>query len=205
MAAAGPSLKVRIGAGVAAFLLVAGVLLSFLPSGNSTSSTTTSDANSSTSAPSTTVSPEDYERIASGISDVIDAAGTDRCQLISAFTAFSQLPQPSTEDQVRSGIELTSRLLIAAADSAGADETTDGTTVADSLRATVTALQAEAETEGYSPEWLNTPPGATPLTSESFAATLSAYQQRTAELCNTGATAPGSAPAEGPVPTQPGG
>lgn len=210
MATAGPSLKVRIGAGIAAFALLAGVLLSFVASGSggdADSSTSTTGSSSTTASPSTTVSPEDWDRIAAGIADVIDQAGGERCQLITAFTAFQQLPQPTTDAQVRTGIALTAQLLTAAADSAAADEVTeDGTPVGESLRTTVAALKAEAEAQAYSPDWLNTPPGATPLTSDSFAATLSAYQTRTAELCDTGATSPQpGVSTEGPVPSEPSG
>jgi hypothetical protein len=192
------SLRVRIAAGVTAVLMLAGVGLALLPrddGGNDTSSTSTAPTTAVTEGPpapegttSTTVADADFERLASGISDLIAAADAQRCPLISAYNGFGELPAPANPGQVRRAVEVTTQLLRATAAAMAEDEAQDAATIS----ATAEALEAEAEAEQYDPDWLNTPPGTRALADPGFAAAVEAYQQRTEELClpDAGAATP---------------
>ena len=192
------TLRVRIAAGVTAVLMLAGVGLALLPQGDggdATSSTSTAPTTARTEGPrapdgatSTTVADADFERLASGISDLIDAADARRCPLISAYNGFGELPPPANPDQVRRAVEVTAQLLRATAAAMSDDEARDAATIS----AAVDALEAEAEAEQYAPEWLNTPPGNQALADPGFAAAVESYQQRTEELClpDAGGAAP---------------
>ncbi len=184
MATRQASTRVRVGAAVAAGLLLIGIVASLFGGG---AGQTTATTLTPPTAPPTTISDEDYERIASGIGTLVDQAGTQRCPLISAFTAFGELPDPSNPEQVRLAIGLTVGLLNATAASAGPDEAANAQIITD----TAAALQAEAEEAGYSPAWIRSQEGNQTLAAPEFVAAFEAYQQRTEELCVPEADAPG--------------
>lgn len=195
MATRPPSLGVRIGAGIAAVLLLAGLLLVFVsPDQQATTTTTQTSAPSTSEGPPPTVSGEDFERIAAGLSEVIDAAEAQRCPLIGAFDAFRELPAPADVEQVRTAVAVTAAMLRAVATSAAGDQPEVARTIDDAA----TALEAEAEAQAYAPEWLNTPPGNVALADPEFTAAFETYQQRTLELCAVDETGDGgSGPEEG--------
>lgn len=179
MAARRPSTAARVGAGIAALLLVVGLLGGILASFAGNGADTTTSSTPTTAATTTTLADADYERIVGGISDLITAADNQRCPLVSAFTAFGQLPDPANEAQVRMAIGVTLELLVASAASALADQPEQAATIS----ATADALMAEAEAAGYAPDWLNTPPGNQALAGEDFVAAFEEYQVLTEELC----------------------
>lgn len=189
MARRPPSLAVRIIAGVSAFLLLIGLVLALVvPSTGTDSATTTTQPAPVTTAAPVTVPDDDFERIAADIGSLTVQAGTDRCALIDAFSAFNQLPAPANEAQIRAAIPLTAQLLRAIAASATPEEAEQATAIA----AGADALVAEAEAEGYDPEWLNTPPGNQALAGEAFVTAIATYQSRTEAECadTTGTPAP---------------
>lgn len=180
MAARTPSWKVRVGAALGAFALVAGVLLSFLPRGASTTGSTTT---TSTTAP-TTLSDAQFAQLASSAGTTIEKAGTDRCSMVRGFQALQQLTDLSNPERVHTAVDLTVKVLVAAAGTTGTDEAT-----AKSLRDAALALAQEGEQQAYSPQWLATPPGAAALRGDSFTKALQSYEAGTESQCGT----PGSA------------
>lgn len=188
MATRATSLKVRLAAGITAVLMLAGLVLAVLPSGDSQSAdTTTTTIPPPTSAPPATTAPgppttlgdQDYLRFVSGIGDLVDAADGQRCPLISAYDGFGELPTPGNPAQVRAAVEVTSRLLRATAASMSEDEVQAAAAIASSA----SALEAEAEAKQYAPEWINTPPGSAALADAGFSTAIEAYQRRTEQLC----------------------
>jgi hypothetical protein len=183
VATRGSSLVVKVGAGLAAFGLLAGLLVGvFVGVGGGTNDTTTTSAAPPSTSTTTTEAPlsdEDYLRFTAGISDLITAADAQRCPLVSAYTGFGELPDPANQAQVRFAVGLTLELLQASAFSAAADQPDVAATIA----STADELQAEAEAAGYEPEWLNTPPGNLALADAGFQAAFAEYQQLTEELC----------------------
>jgi hypothetical protein len=183
------SLRVRIGAAVAAGLLLIGIVASLFGGGSNQSATTSTTP---PTAPPVTITDAEYQRIAGGISTLIEQAGTQRCPLITAFTGFGELPDPSNAEQVRVAMSITVALLNATAASTDPDEATN----AEVINSTAAALEAEAEAAGYAPEWIRSPEGNQTLAAPEFVAAFEAYQTRTEQLCL-------SAAPEDPTPGSP--
>ena len=168
---------------MAAFALVAGLLVGIVAGlGGGTvdnSAATSVPTTSPTTTTPVTLPDEDFLRISAGISDLIAAAGGQRCPLVSAFSGFRELPTPSNPTQVEAAVGVTLEILRASAASALEDQPGQATTIA----ATADELEAEAAAQGYEPDWLNTAPGNVALSNEEFQTAFEQYQQLTDELC----------------------
>ncbi len=186
MAPRKPNLTARIGAALAAVALVAGLGLSFLSGGGNNAASSTTTSSTTTAAPPSTVVDADFQAVASRISDQIEAASGQRCDLISGFEAFGELPPPAGAVQVATGLLVTAQLLRAMAATTEPDEAEVAATIA----ATAAAIEAEAGTVGDDP---SQSAYSETLNEETFTAAVEAYQQRTAEVCSPAPTDPTTA------------
>ncbi len=168
-----PSLKVKIGAAIAALALLAGVVATVAAPllGNQAPEVDTSST-------TTILSDDQYESRVSSVSTLIDGAGTDRCQLLPAFSTMSALPQPTNAAQTSARIQVTTELILAAAESMGPDEAPS----AELFRQTADDLTAEAEENSFDPNWFLL--GPTSMTSE-FNDKVAGYGESSIEMCQT--------------------
>ncbi len=117
--------------------------------------TTTTEAGASDDEDSGSdeVSDEEFDEAISVVSDEITAAGTDSCALFDVLNSMDgvDLPDPSTQNQVKSAVGLIEQLFVAIADSAPPEFATE----ADTLRNSIEEFGLQAEQNDYDPEWIN--------------------------------------------------
>lgn len=141
-----------------------------VPEERPTSSTTTS-------SPPTTLSNDDYAATIDQFGAAVDAAGTDFCALMEAFTAGPSV-EPSSPEQVRSIVEGTSRFFTAMTQADGIDAQT-----AASLQEMAQLLTDEAAAAGYSPSVLSAQSEDSPLQDPAYGQVLGDLVSRAAQEC----------------------
>ncbi len=166
-----PSLKVKIGAGIAALALLAGVVATVAAPlmGNSVP-----EAN--TDITTTTLSDDQYASTVSSLRGLIEGAGADRCQLLNAFEAMNGLPSPTNAAQTSARTRITAELIVAWADSMGPDEASS----AELFRQTASDLTAEGEENSFDPSWFLLGPAS--MTPE-FNDAVTSYGETTVAMC----------------------
>jgi hypothetical protein len=150
--------------------------------------TTTTEATTQSTEPTTTLSAVDYSAAIEDFSTRIDEAGTDLCAISEALVAPP--PEPANEEQMEQVITLYAQLLRALAATSPDDPTT-----AEAFEGAAEQLTVEAEAAGYPTDFLtgqNTPDA---LSSEEFTAASTALAENVTAAC-----AP-ETPAEGDAPT----
>ena len=166
-------------AGLAAFGLLAGLLVGVFVGVGGGGGTTTS---STSTMPTTTVplTAEQYlQRVSEASRRIADAEG-QRCALAVAYTDVQALPPPGGTEQVEALIGVTLELLRASAESASVDQPE----VSTQLAATADRLAGEAEAAGYSQEWLTSQGNEdSALTDPAFNDAFTEYQELTFETC----------------------
>ncbi len=179
MATRKPNRAVQIVAGLAAFGLLAGLLVGVFVGVGGGGGTTTS---STSTMPTTTVplTAEQYRQRVSEASRLITDAEGQRCALAVAYTDVQALPPPAGPEQVEALIGVTLELLRASAESASVDQPE----VSTQLAATADRLAGEAEAAGYSQEWLTSQGNEdSALADPAFNDAFTEYQELTFETC----------------------
>ncbi len=179
--------KIRIGAGIAAFALVAGIIASVVAPLAGDGDPAPSDSGESITT--ATLTDNDYADMVASLRGLIESAQGDRCELASAIQAIATLPMPINDTETRARVDVTAELLGATADSM-AEEDPQGAEVFDQAAAD---LISEAEANNYSLSWFTTELDA--LNSEAFNETYRNYAAATREQCEFDTSGTTTAPA----------
>jgi hypothetical protein len=142
---------------------------------------TSSTASSTTVAPPSTVTDEDFDKTAATAEALIAAAGSDPCKLLQSLSQASNLPSPINPRQTERGVQVVATLFTAAADTAPASSAADAAV----LRKAAADLQAEGAAQGWDPKWLTGSPKS--ISDPAVATAFRNYQTQVGTTCKPAA------------------
>jgi hypothetical protein len=175
----------RLGCRSAALAVLGTAVLTFAIAGCSSDDAKPVDAAKATSstAPSTTVAPpstvtdEDFDKTAATAEALIAASGSDPCKLLKSLSSASNLPSPINPRQTERGVQVVAALFTAAADTAPASSAADAAV----LRKAATDLRAEGAAQGWDPKWLTGSPKS--ISDPAVATAFRNYQTQVGTTC----------------------
>jgi len=138
---------------------------------------TSSTASSTTVAPPSTVTDENFDKTAATAEALIAASGSDPCKLLKSLSSASNLPTPINARQTQRGVQVVAALFTAAADTAPASSAADAAV----LRKAATDLQAEGAAKGWDPKWLTGSPKS--ISDPAVATAFRNYQTQVGTTC----------------------